>query len=299
MGDNSGVSVLKFVMQRSLQSKLTDKGTHQVQPLSYEMGQYVFLNVPDVSLLEVHPFTISSSPLDPYASLHVKDMGRYTFTGRLYHHLQKVSNDPNGLANVVINVDGPYGIPFNYKEHSSILLVGGGIGITPLHSILRSLVLLHGSSSSKATGIPGILRRVRLVWGVRDIEMIDMFRDTFEKVLRCQDDDKKGAADATTVKFEISIHCSNRLTTTTATATTDSIESGKVPIGINTTTTTSSTRSTIATVHGRMQLDKEVLRLVGDPHAVVFVCGPEAMVKEAGDLTSTHNIQFHAETFIL
>ena len=30
----------------------------------FEMGQYVFLNFPEISLYQWHPFTISSSPYD-------------------------------------------------------------------------------------------------------------------------------------------------------------------------------------------------------------------------------------------
>ena len=39
--------------------------------------------VPAISLLEWHPFTISSSPDDRETTHHVKDMGPTTFTGRL------------------------------------------------------------------------------------------------------------------------------------------------------------------------------------------------------------------------
>jgi hypothetical protein len=40
-----------------------------------------------------------------------------------------------------VNIDGPYGLPPPFSRYSHILLIGGGIGITPLHSSLRSLYL--------------------------------------------------------------------------------------------------------------------------------------------------------------
>ena len=42
--------------------------------LDHQMGQYVFLNIPAISKLEWHPFTISSSPYDSVTSHHIKVM---------------------------------------------------------------------------------------------------------------------------------------------------------------------------------------------------------------------------------
>ena len=38
----------------------------------YKAGQWLFLNVPEVSTLQWHPFTISSAPGDPYVSCHIR-----------------------------------------------------------------------------------------------------------------------------------------------------------------------------------------------------------------------------------
>ena len=52
-------------------------------PVAAEAGQYVFLNVPCISALEWHPFTISSAPGDLLTSHHIKSMGESQFTGKL------------------------------------------------------------------------------------------------------------------------------------------------------------------------------------------------------------------------
>jgi len=36
----------------------------QYEAVSHRMGQYMFVNVPEISLLAWHPFTISSAPSD-------------------------------------------------------------------------------------------------------------------------------------------------------------------------------------------------------------------------------------------
>ena len=44
----------------------------------YKAGQYLFLNVPAVSSLQWHPFTITSAPDDPYVSVHIRQVGDFT-----------------------------------------------------------------------------------------------------------------------------------------------------------------------------------------------------------------------------
>ncbi|BGP25328.1 hypothetical protein JCM10295v2_004251 [Rhodotorula toruloides] len=44
----------------------------------YKSGQWLFLNVPAVSPLQWHPFTISSAPEDPYVSVHIRQVGDWT-----------------------------------------------------------------------------------------------------------------------------------------------------------------------------------------------------------------------------
>ena len=44
----------------------------------YKAGQYLFLNVPAVSSLQWHPFTITSAPDDPYVSVHICQVGDFT-----------------------------------------------------------------------------------------------------------------------------------------------------------------------------------------------------------------------------
>ncbi|KAG0214369.1 hypothetical protein BGX28_002186 [Mortierella sp. GBA30] len=41
-------------------------------------GQYVFLNCPDISIFEWHPFTITSAPEEDYVSVHIRIVGDWT-----------------------------------------------------------------------------------------------------------------------------------------------------------------------------------------------------------------------------
>eukprot|EP00759_Apiculatamorpha_spiralis_P014499 PhF_6_TR21146/c0_g1_i1/m.30424/K00521/E1.16.1.7; ferric-chelate reductase len=129
-------------------------------PFGYYSGQYCFLNVAEISLFEWHPFTISSS--DPRTmSFHIKDMGPGTFTGKLH---QAVSRGHN----ITVCVDGPYGKPINFYKYKTIILVAGGIGITPVKSIFESLVANHASMPN--------LRSVHLCWVARDSKLFALMQ---------------------------------------------------------------------------------------------------------------------------
>ena len=58
---------------------------------------------------------------------------------------------------VNINLDGPYGRPVDYSTSDVLILVAGGIGVTPMHAIFKdvydraSLATSHLTGSSSST----------------------------------------------------------------------------------------------------------------------------------------------------
>ena len=236
--------------------------------LAHEQGQYVFVNVPEIALLEFHPFSISSSPLDDASSCHIKSMGTSTWTGRLHALAQRLEKE-GGLPPTV-NVDGPYGLPFAFRHHTKILLLAGGIGVTPLHSILRTLVLL--SLSPEGLGKDCALQSVRLVWSVRDRSLVPLFKDTLERV-KALGQNSKG------VSFEVEVYSS--------VAATAADEAGST--------------TALAITQGRVNVVAEVARLAADGGAspLVYVCGPESLVREAKAAAIAKEVAFSNETFLL
>ncbi|KAK3821527.1 MAG: FAD-binding domain-containing protein [Benniella sp.] len=130
-------------------------------------GQYVFLNCPDISLWEWHPFTITSAPEEDYVSVHIRIVGDWTraFARRLgctfddeqQFWIEELMSrrgqggcrnrrypvGPRGTKVITLPrvlIDGPYGSPsedaFNYEI---AVLVGAGIGVTPLASVLKHI----------------------------------------------------------------------------------------------------------------------------------------------------------------
>lgn len=94
---------------------------------NYEAGQYVFLQVPQLSFFQWHPFTISTC-VGREMSLHIKTDGDWT--GRL-----------RGLTDFkFVGIDGPYGAPAQrFYDFDQAIIVGAGIGVTPFSGILNDL----------------------------------------------------------------------------------------------------------------------------------------------------------------
>ncbi|GAB9473884.1 Ferric reduction oxidase 8 [Globisporangium polare] len=119
-------SIIKVVIARSPQRSGV-----------YKLGQFVYLNVPAVSKLQWHAFTIASSPKTNAKTLTVlvKSLGDWT------NDLVQYAEDCK-QKNVVptVYLDGYYGASLElYSEYSTICLIGGGIGVTPLIAILEDI----------------------------------------------------------------------------------------------------------------------------------------------------------------
>ena len=81
-----------------------------------------------------HPFSISAAPNGRYLRFTVKDLGDYT------SKLQKVR------VGTVVFVEGPYGVFTGARRTKArVLLVAGGIGITPLRALLEELPAARGN----------------------------------------------------------------------------------------------------------------------------------------------------------
>jgi predicted ferric reductase len=96
------------------------------------MCRYISIRIPSVSENENHPFSIASAPGDEELQVVIKVVGDWT--GEL---LQQVKNG-TVCPGAMVTVFGPYGAPAqNVFKNRSVILVCGGIGVTPFASILQ------------------------------------------------------------------------------------------------------------------------------------------------------------------
>jgi predicted ferric reductase len=139
-----------YVVSRVVQESPNIRSIHfkpkREKTFSYKPGQFLFFTAFSKGVAaEPHPFSISSSPSRrDEISITVKELGDFTAS------LGKVQ--PGDKA----HLDGPYGIfsYLNYPLEREIIFITGGIGITPILSMLRYMADVD----------PG--RKVNLLWGV-------------------------------------------------------------------------------------------------------------------------------------
>jgi NADPH oxidase 1 len=131
----------------------------------YAPGQWIFINVPEVSQWQWHPFTITSCPSDPYVSVHIRQVGDFTKALAQVVSGQAVTAGSSiGLSmsrNMpALRVDGPFGAPAeDVLENEIAVVVGAGIGVTPWASVLKHILSLF-----KTAHPPQRLRRIEFVW---------------------------------------------------------------------------------------------------------------------------------------
>jgi NADPH oxidase len=177
----------------------------------YTSGQWLFIQIPELSRLQWHPFTITSAPEDPYVSIHIRQVGDWT------HALgELVGVGPSVVANLTkaamkgsekegqgfasgrgdfveienssrplptVRIDGPYGAPAEDVFDSEVaVLVGAGIGVTPFASILKHIWY------RQKKGNLGALRRVEFFWVCRDTPSFGWFQSLLQEVEAAQTD---------------------------------------------------------------------------------------------------------------
>jgi ferredoxin-NADP reductase len=163
-------------------------------------------------------------------------------------------------------LDGPYGIlSVDPGKYASLLLVAGGIGITPMHCILQQIKKHVGHRPSPPT--------VKVVWVTRDFRQAE---EEFGAVLR---------AAVSSGSASVAIHST---AVETGPSDADALERAG---GVN-------------IFYGRPDWDQEMRGLVdtaeGDAaDAAVLVCGPSGMLSAVHTAAKAHGVHIHKETFEL
>merc|ERR1719197_177592 len=108
---------------------------------TYHVGSYVFVNFIGISFFQWHPYTLSSGPNDDYLQLHIKSLGDHT--AELYERAK------NG-GHLWCRVDGPYGkFRFDHRRYEYVMLVGGGIGVTPCIAAIKDIYRTNMSRAKR------------------------------------------------------------------------------------------------------------------------------------------------------
>jgi len=85
---------------------------------------------------------------------------------------EEISSGRTPLSSTKVHIQGPYGrLSIRIEDYHHILLVGGGIGVTPLTSTLEVI------KQKSLQGRMPQLKMVELVWVVRSVEQLSWFAE--------------------------------------------------------------------------------------------------------------------------
>ncbi|XP_058105641.1 ferric reduction oxidase 2-like [Magnolia sinica] len=135
--------------------------------LSYTPTSIVLINVPRISTLQWHPFTVSSSSNmeEDKLSIIIKSDG--SWTRKLYQTL--LSADP--MDRLDVSIEGPYGpTSTHFLRHDKLVMISGGSGLTPFISIIKEFIF-------KATIAGHQAPRIHLICAFKnslDLTMLDL-----------------------------------------------------------------------------------------------------------------------------
>ncbi|KAJ7729798.1 NADPH oxidase [Mycena metata] len=159
---------------------------------SARAGQYIFINCPEISYFQWHPFTLTSAPEEDYISVHIRVVGDFTkalsrAVGCDFESARTKGAAPNSDGKVVnsvtnpsinrvlprIMIDGPFGTSSeDFLNYETVMLVGAGIGVTPFASILKSIwYRMNNFSQAGRTR----LSKVYFTWVIRDFNTAEWF----------------------------------------------------------------------------------------------------------------------------
>lgn len=151
--------------------------------MKYNALSHIFIRVRELSWLQWHPFSVSSSPLDGqhHLSVLIKVLGDWT--GKLRDNCSNVlEQSQEGLpcqpySRMTASVEEPYGHdPAYHLAYENLILVAGGIGISPLLAILRDI--MHRTRENKC----GLPKNVLVVWAVKrskELSLLSMIDPKF------------------------------------------------------------------------------------------------------------------------
>ncbi|WCJ22771.1 ferric reduction oxidase 2 [Euphorbia peplus] len=138
---------VRLVSARVLPCQTLELNFSKTPSLSYNPTSILFVNVPSISKLQWHPFSISSSShLEPEnLSVMIKSEG--TWSSKLY---QMLSSSSSSIDRLQVSVEGPYSpASTHFLRHETLVMVSGGSGITPFISIIRELIFASTANKSK------------------------------------------------------------------------------------------------------------------------------------------------------
>jgi ferredoxin-NADP reductase len=233
-------------------------------------GQFAYLQLPAVAAAEWHPLSCVCAPGAPRElSFIISAGGPSSFGARIAAHASAHTSPLRA------RVDGAFGGPaLALHRYTSVLLVAGGVGITPFVSVAAHLIALAAAKDAP-------LRAASLLWAVRDADAPHAWLPELLPSLHAS-----------------GLFCVRVCVTGGGGAARDAEEGGVVLRRAG---------SGVVLQRGRPDVAAAVRQAVaaaavtGAPpsRVAVLACGPSGLVAAAQAAAAAAGAHFHSETFIL
>ncbi|KAK9103696.1 hypothetical protein Sjap_020950 [Stephania japonica] len=158
---------VRLLSSRVLPCEAVELNFSKSPGLKYTSTSTIFVNVPSISRLQWHPFTITSNSNLEADKLSVFIKSEGSWSKKLFQML----SSPSTADRLDVAVEGPYGpASTHFLRHDKLVMVCGGSGITPFISIIRELVFLSATLNTKT---PQVLL-ICAFKNSRDLTMLDL-----------------------------------------------------------------------------------------------------------------------------
>ena len=231
------------------------------------------MNIRFVSMFEWHPFSVSAVE-DDVLTFHIKANGVGSWTRNLFSSV--VSSDYP--SKILVALDGPYGcMNINPTSYSRIIIIAGGIGITPFLPVIRSQMQLPE-------------KQIHLIWSMRDKELLSIiFNDT------CL-----GLKSSSSLKVKVHLTANSPQSLNSYFNIMPDATSGSSVCDFD-----ASSAERVTLMCGRPNLSVTIADLVASlspteaKSTCILVCGPSNMSNEVVRSAVLFGIDYHRETFEL
>ncbi|OAA75146.1 Ferric reductase, NAD binding protein [Akanthomyces lecanii RCEF 1005] len=265
-------------------TKLRLRGMRAAEP-----GQMVWLQLSGVSRLNWHPFTVASSvaldgdhamptaTMTPRTTVAIRGLGGYTSAVQQLAEKEPESAETSiSSRNLRVRLDGPYGVSrFNWHDERLVILVAGGVGITPGISIASSIITAATIGSSSPAN-PPVTTHIHLLWVVKHATHITWFADELHSLHTLLSRQPNP-----TVRFNVMIHVTSNASSAPMPALEPSNSSSVEMMKQVNTMSSPSNGNPWRLQHGRPDIHRWFTNCKGTAPSVdaaVNVCGPAALV---------------------
>ena len=250
-------------------------------------GTYAMITVPRVDRFKSHPISVASAPTDDEIELFIAAVGSPKSWSRKLNAMALAAsrNDESGEdghrneCEIAVRVMGPMGAPAIFAErYEDIIMIAGGIGITPLLSMIRALRPSDASKPKYRHGrlVPSVkTKEIDLVWVMREANgsALEALANPLTKELAIY------AAAAGEIKLHAHVFVT-RLET-----------DAEHPSGLRLRAGRPRLADFFESIdHRRQTRDGRAL-------AAAFACGPEGLVTDARRLATARGVGWHSESF--